>query len=103
MALQAMEQVFARSERAHEKQMAALMRSMSIPKAVEVLEKHNLSTPALVQVTNMALGGHSSHLRKQPKGYAGIDGARKLLNDMIFESMTKYDAEIAKCTEYYAT
>merc|ERR1719453_705616 len=49
----------------------------------------------------MALGKQSS-LRKQPKGYAGIDGARKLLNDMIFESMTKYDAEIAKCTEYYS-
>merc|ERR1719333_124424 len=42
------------------------------------------------------------NLRKQPKGYAGIDGARKLLNDMIYESMSKYDAEIAKCTEYYS-
>merc|ERR1719157_518111 len=49
----------------------------------------------------MATGG-SNQLRKQPKGYSGIDGARKLLNDMIFESMTKYDAEIAKCTEYYS-
>merc|ERR1719359_743564 len=76
MALRAMEQVFTRSERTHEKQMAAIMRSMSIPKAVEVLQKHNLSTPALIQVTNMALGGHSSHLRRQPKGYSGIDGAR---------------------------
>jgi len=25
-----------------------------------------------------------------------------MLNDMIFESMSKYDAEIAKCTEYYS-
>ena len=33
----------------------------------------------------MALAG-TSYLRKQPKGYGGIDGARKLLNDMIFES-----------------
>merc|ERR1719329_951750 len=55
-----------------------------------------------MQVANIALGGHA-HLRKQPKGYAGIEGARNLLNDMIFESMTKYDAEIAKCTEYYST
>ena len=47
--------------------------------------------------------GKASHLRRQPKGYAGLDGARKLLNDMIFESMSKYDAEIAKCTEYYAS
>merc|ERR1719217_610197 len=38
----------------------------------------------------------------QPKGYAGIDGARKMLNDMIYKAMEKYDAEIAKCTEYYS-
>merc|ERR1719253_750770 len=49
----------------------------------------------------MALGKQRS-LRKQPKGYSGIDGARKLLNDMIYESMSKYDAEIAKCTDYYS-
>merc|ERR1719326_982248 len=48
------------------------------------------------------MGKASKHLRKQPKGYSGIDGARKLLNDMIFESMTKYDAEVAKCTDYYS-
>ena len=27
---------------------------------------------------------------------------RKLLNDMIYESLEKYDKEIAKCTDYYA-
>merc|ERR1719506_1094302 len=44
-----------------------------------------------------------SNLRAAPAtGYSGLDGARKLLNDMIYESMTKYDAEIAKCTDYYA-
>merc|ERR1719182_1120127 len=82
--------------------MGSIMRGMSIPKAVQVLRKSSFNSPALAQVTNMALSGHG-HLRKQPKGYSGIDGARKLLNDMIFESMSKYDAEIAKCTEYYAT
>merc|ERR1719478_1322763 len=49
----------------------------------------------------MALQGNT-YLRRQPKGYSGIDGARKMLNDMILESMKKYDAEIAKCTEYYS-
>merc|ERR1719258_651449 len=49
----------------------------------------------------MALAG-TSHLRKQPKGYSGLEGARKMLNDMIYESMSKYDEEIAKCTEYYS-
>merc|ERR1719284_1113524 len=81
--------------------MQAISSSMSLPKAVDVLEKSSVSSPALVQAANLALGKQSS-LRKQPKGYAGIDGARKLLNDMIYESMSKYDAEIAKCTEYYS-
>merc|ERR1719399_836543 len=78
------------------------MKSMSSEDALHVLEKVNLTTPALVEVAKDLIG-NKGRLRKQPKGYAGIDGARKLLNDMIFESMTKYDAEIAKCTEYYAT
>merc|ERR1719395_314589 len=77
------------------------MKSMSTDKAWNILEKSNLTTPALVEVAG-GLVGKQSHLRKQPKGYAGLDGARKLLNDMIFESLSKYDAEIAKCTEYYA-
>merc|ERR1719390_91087 len=81
--------------------MAAIMSSMSIPKAVGVLQKSSFATAELAKVTDIALKGNS-HLRKQPKGYSGIDGARKLLNDMIFESMTKYDAEIAKCTDYYS-
>ena len=64
--------------------------------------KGNLSTPELMQVANMAMGKGNNNLRKQPKGYSGLDGARKLLNDMIYESMSKYDAEIAKCTDYYS-
>merc|ERR1719352_2081285 len=77
------------------------MHSMSVTKAKEALEKRNLSTPGLMQAEALALG-KQTRLRKQPAGYSGIDGARKLLNDMIFESMTKYDAEIAKCVEYYS-
>merc|ERR1719487_2968687 len=102
MAIKAMEKVFSRSERAHRASMAAIMRSMSMHKAVEVLENSdNSNSLALAQVTNMAIAG-TTHLRKQPKGYSGLDGARKLLNDMIFESMSKYDAEVAKCTDYYS-
>merc|ERR1719478_1905537 len=68
---------------------------------MEVLQKSNFATPALIEMTS-ELHGKQSHLRRQPKGYSGLDGARKLLNDMIYESMSKYDAEIAKCTAYYA-
>merc|ERR1719375_254676 len=82
--------------------MDSILSQMSTENALQTLEKHNLSTPELMQVANMAMGKASKNLRKQPKGYAGIDGARKLLNDMIYESMSKYDAEVAKCTEYYS-
>merc|ERR1719375_1157399 len=81
--------------------MESIMDGMSVAQAAQNLEKSNVSTPELMQVINMATGKSNSNLRKQPKGYSGIDGARKLLNDMIYESMSKYDAEIAKCTDYY--
>merc|ERR1719183_1828673 len=100
LSVQRMARVFARSEKVHQESMASISHRMSLQKSVEVLQRSERS-PALTQVTNMVLGGHAN-LRKQPKGYSGIEGARKLLNDMIFESMTKYDEEIAKCTEYYS-
>merc|ERR1719171_578984 len=78
-----------------------MMKTMSIEKAWQVLHKQNLTNPALIEVAG-GLQGKKVHLRKQPKGYAGLEGARKLLNDMIYESLSKYDAEIAKCTDYYA-
>merc|ERR1719482_1073853 len=79
-----------------------MTKTMSRQKAWHILEKNNLTSPALMQLAG-GMFGKKANLRKQPKGYAGLSGARKLLNDMIYESMSKYDAEIAKCTEYYAT
>merc|ERR1719272_510934 len=82
--------------------MSAIMSSMSPTKARQVLETNNLTTPALIEITNH-LQGKQSNLRKPATtGYSGVDGARKLLNDMIHESMVKYDEEISSCTEFYA-
>merc|ERR1719409_2642807 len=81
--------------------MASIMKTMSVEKAWNVLEKDKLTTPALIEATSGLFGKHSK-LRKQPKGYAGLEGARKLLNDMIYEAMYDYDVEISKCTEFYA-
>jgi len=100
--VKAMEQVFSRSEEAHSMSMSAIMSSMSPTKARQVLETNNLTTPALIEITNH-LQGKQSNLRKPATtGYSGVDGARKLLNDMIHESMVKYDEEISSCTEFYA-
>merc|ERR1719476_638470 len=62
---------------------------------------------ALQQVANFISSQNAlqaqTHLRKkQPAGYSGLAGAKQLLNDMIHESLSKYDQEIAKCTDYYA-
>merc|ERR1719446_304075 len=101
MHMQAMEKVFARSEQTHKASMNAMARTMTTFKAVRILEKNHLNKKEVAQITSMM--HHRRHnLRKQPKGYSGIDGARKMLNDMIFESMSKYDQEIAKCTGYYS-
>jgi len=101
MSVGSMATVFSRPAAVHQESMDSISRKLSLEKSVEVLQRSRKMTPSLAEVTSLVLDGHS-HLRKQPKGYAGVDGARKLLNDMIFESMTKYDEEIAKCTEYYS-
>merc|ERR1719271_1884248 len=76
------------------------MKTMSVTKAMKVLERSNMTSPQLLQVTNLIQKKALRH--SQPKGYSGIDGARKMLNSMIEQAMTKYDEEIAKCTEYYS-
>jgi len=86
-ALDAMQEVFARSDRVHSESMAAIAKSMTPQAAWQVLEKNNLTTPALIAMASDLHGNHA-HLRKQPKGYSGLEGARKLLNDMIFESIS---------------
>merc|ERR1719428_266377 len=46
-----------------------------------------------------------AHLRKgktDPKGYGAVDTARNMLNEMIYEAMTKYDNEISRCVSYYS-
>merc|ERR1719379_1103828 len=102
MSVEAMQEVFARSDEAHTLSMDALMKTMTVEEAHAVLLKSNLSSPALMEVINMVNGTHGK-LRKQPKGYSGVDGAKKMLNDMLYEAMLKYDEDISKCTEYYAT
>jgi len=101
--LRALEKVFHRSETVHQKSMAAITKSLTSEQAMAVLHKKNITNKAFLQVAELALAKRNLRKKaKQPEGYAGVSGAKKLLNDMIFESSSKYDGEIAKCTEYYA-
>merc|ERR1719199_2188500 len=90
--------------------MAEISKDLTVPKALDKMQQLKLTNATeLEQIASLLSGGQltntflgdNSHKKKAP-GYSGIDGARKLLNDMIYESMSKYDAEIAKCTEYYS-
>jgi len=96
-----MERVFFRSEAVHSESLASIMTGMTEQNAWQVLEKGNLTTPALVEFKKAQT--KQANLRKAtPTGYAAVDGARDMLNDMIFQSSEKYDKEILDCTEGYA-
>lgn len=101
--VESMRKVFFRSSKVHTASMASLLGGLTVAKALEILQQDNLTTPVLTQIAEMEMAtGRQSNLR-QPKqsGYASLESARKLLNDMIYEAEEKYDAEIAACTEFY--
>merc|ERR1719247_1474607 len=100
MSVNAMKEIFARAEEVHKRAMEGITSNMSVAKALDVIGKGGMNATEVVQIKSIVLG-KNANLRKQPRGYSGLDGARKMLNDMIFESLSKYDNEVAKCTEYY--
>jgi hypothetical protein len=115
-AVSEMGKVFVRSRAAQRQSMDTISKSMTLQRAVQTLEKSALThTPMLKQITGLLsssqnlrkhLVSSSQNLRKHLEahdGFGGLDGARLLLNDMIYEVMVKYDAEITKCTSYYAS
>merc|ERR1719247_2253533 len=100
MSVNAMKEIFARAEEVHKRAMEGITSNMSVTKALDVIEKGSMNLTDVAEIKTMVLG-KNTNLRKQPRGYSGLDGARKMLNEMIFESLSKYDNEVAKCTEYY--
>merc|ERR1719329_1949595 len=95
-----MESNFARSDEAHHHSMDEISKTLTLPKAMDVLEHSEYSK----RISSLLVGGKNLRTGNinVANGFGGLDGARKLLNDMIYESLSKYDAEIAKCTDYYA-
>jgi len=99
-----MGRVFERSDEQHRKSMDEISKTMTQPKALEVLQKSQFANSSTLNRMASLLTG-TKNLRKTSSaddGFGGLDGARKLLNDMLYEVMTTYDAEIAKCTDYYS-
>merc|ERR1719454_521804 len=82
--------------------MADMMKGMTVEKAEALLENSEVSKSELAQIKDMVNQG-KGNLRQAPlKGYAGLDGARRLLNAMIYEAFKKYDAEILRCVDFYS-
>mmetsp|Transcript_5001 Transcript_5001/g.8125 ORF Transcript_5001/g.8125 Transcript_5001/m.8125 type:complete len:890 (+) Transcript_5001:53-2722(+) len=105
-----MKEVFVRSEQAHDDSIARMSADMTEAQAFEALQNSSYfgNSSELKEVTSL-IGGEQLKraLRsgsKQPgqAGSGGIASAKKLLNEMIYEAMAKYDQEIAKCTSYYS-
>merc|ERR1719329_1871768 len=99
-----MERMFTRSEEAHQQSMDEIAKTLTFSKAMEVIQHSTLpaAASAFTKVTNLLAGSQNLRSKAKDDGFGGLDGARRLLNSMIHEAMTKYDAEIAKCTDYYA-
>jgi len=95
-----MASVFKRSDDAHVHSMDEISASLTLPKAMDVLS-HSSFSKRIASLLGSGKNLRSSNINVA-NGFGGLDGARKLLNDMIYESMEKYDKEIAKCTDYYA-
>merc|ERR1719498_836230 len=89
---------FSRSDAVHQQSMQEIARTLTLPQAIEKLQNSAYAK----NISSLIVGGKNLRTLNVANGFGGLDGARKLLNDMIFESMSKYDAEIAKCTDYYA-
>jgi len=107
-AIENMQATFLRSDEEHTKSMDALMKNMTGAQALEILKNTSKNNALLMELAEQAVGVGSRRLRKGQKGGAiqprqsGADKARIMLNEMIGESATKYDVEIAKCTDYYS-
>merc|ERR1719440_2373577 len=83
-----MASVFVRSEEVHQHSMDMISANLTDTEAVEVLQNSSLgNATGMPQVMGLILG--NKQLRAQSlqvaKGFGGVDGARKLLNEMIHE------------------
>merc|ERR1719326_1277376 len=94
--------VFARSEETHARAMAEISESLTVTKAIETLQHSSVMNASTLKPFANLLSAKALRSQHDLNGFGGLDGARRLLNEMIEEGMEKYDAEIARCTAYYA-
>jgi len=98
-----METMFERSQEVHVHSMDEITKHMTLPGALEVAAKDPAAnTSSFKQLAGLLTSKASLRAGHDVDGFGGLDGARKMLNDMIHEAMLKYDKEIARCTDYYS-
>ena len=73
------------------------------PKLVALLKNELAEHILRSNGTEVKVVSHHGHHGKQtplPSGYAALDGARKMLNEMLNDAQAKLDNEFETCTTY---
>merc|ERR1719330_1986585 len=90
--------------------MAEVMSTMTIKNAYDTFLRMNQSSMdhQLVSEINRKIGasvhGDSTvQMRSKPTGYAAVDKARDMLNDMMDEAIMKKELEGVRCSEFEST
>jgi len=87
--------------------MAAIERNMTIDKAHELVNHHKSANKTSIALIQRILG-EKTHFRRGRKGnpaagYSGLDGARKMLAEMLLTSTAGLDLEETKCNDYHSS
>ena len=104
--------MFANRMRSHEDDLKKLHDEMSVDTAYAFIKKANNSnynslvelegTHRPTKLRNKKANGVRL-IQADPTGYAAVDKAKKMLNDMVYEVKQKYEAELEKCCAYDAS
>jgi hypothetical protein len=104
--------MFATRLRSHEDDLNKLHTEMSLDSAYAFVKKTNSTKySSLVEMDGIRGSANLRHkkgnrvtsialINEDPKGYAAVDKAKKMLNDMVYEVKQKYEAELEKCCAY---
>jgi len=82
----------------------AIMRNMTDASALDILKKDQRTPPALIaSVQTLLASARSQGSLRASSVQPDVGSTKKMLNDMLYQSLKKYDLEQAKCSNYYAT
>lgn len=101
-----LERSFNPTDQDRELETAAIMKTMTTDSALKVIENCKVAPVphALIASVHTVLSssGVSRGSLRAASSQPDVSQTKKMLNDMLFQSLKKYDLEQAKCSNYYA-